>query len=225
MEAILSNTAIAIGIMIGLCFLGYDAELLVPEIEDISLSERVKRVNKICDEVGKEKVILISVHSNAMGNGSKWEKATGWEAYTSFGKTESDNIVPYFYDKAEKYFQDKKIRYDWGDEDCDKEESFYIIKKTKCPAILTENEFMTTKSGVEFLESEEGRKKICDLHVETIKRYIKMEYGEKRIVFFSRPKIGKVIGRVAFCGKKFVKNQLGGYKHYGKKVLLSLQRR
>lgn len=45
-------------------------------------------------------------------------------------------------------------------------------------------------------------------------------------VFFSRPKTGKSVGREAFCGLiqyKKEKNQLGGNKHYGKKVLLSLQ--
>ena len=37
---------------------GYDARLLVPEIEDIPLQERCRRVNAICDEVGTVNVIL-----------------------------------------------------------------------------------------------------------------------------------------------------------------------
>ena len=49
--------------------LGYDASLLVPEIEDISLKERVARVNNICNEIGTSNVILISIHNNAAGNG------------------------------------------------------------------------------------------------------------------------------------------------------------
>ena len=159
-------------------FLGYNAELLVPEIEDISLSERVKRVNKICDDIGKENVILISVHSNAMGNGSKWEKATGWEAYTSLGKTESDNIVPYFYEEAEKLFPDEKIRYDWTDGDCDKEESFYIIKNTKCPAILTENFFYDNIEDVKLLLSKDGKNKIIDLHINAIIKYLENKEGD-----------------------------------------------
>lgn len=49
--------------------LGYDAELLVPETEDICLKERVKRVNAVCSELGNNNVILISIHNNASGNG------------------------------------------------------------------------------------------------------------------------------------------------------------
>lgn len=172
------NREIAKEVVTNLSFLGFDAELLVPEIEDISLAERVRRVNEICDNLGKENVILVSIHSNAMGNGTKWEKANGWEAYTSLGKTESDNIVPYFYDKAEKYFQNKKIRYDWGDGDCDKEESFYIIKKTKCPAILTENFFYDNVEDVKFITSKEGKRKIIDMHVDAIVEYLENKKGD-----------------------------------------------
>lgn len=48
---------------------GYDAELLVPEDKDISLKERVQRVNEYCNCLGKNQVLLISVHCNAAGNG------------------------------------------------------------------------------------------------------------------------------------------------------------
>ena len=57
---------------------GYDAELLVPENEDIPLSERISRVNAHCQALGKSNVILVSIHVNAAGNGSKWMNATGW---------------------------------------------------------------------------------------------------------------------------------------------------
>ena len=49
---------------------GYDAELLVPEEEDISLNERVRRANEHCQIHGKSNVILISIHVNAAGNDS-----------------------------------------------------------------------------------------------------------------------------------------------------------
>ena len=37
---------------------GYDAELLVPEDDDIALEERVRRVNTACFLLGKANVIL-----------------------------------------------------------------------------------------------------------------------------------------------------------------------
>ena len=37
---------------------GYDARLLVPEMEDVPLQEHCRRVNAICDEVGTANVIV-----------------------------------------------------------------------------------------------------------------------------------------------------------------------
>ena len=59
---------------------GYDSELLVPEDDDIPLSERVRRTNAHCQALGKSNVILISLHINAAGDGTKWMNATGWPA-------------------------------------------------------------------------------------------------------------------------------------------------
>lgn len=171
------NREIADELVYDLIFLGYDAELIVTELNDITLAERTKRVNEICDKLGKENVVLISIHANAMGNGTKWEKATGWEAYTSVGTTESDKIADEFYKSAEKYFPDKKIRYDWNDGDCDKEAGFYIIKHTKCPAILTENFFYDNINDINFITSEEGKRKIIDMHVDAIVNYIEKREG------------------------------------------------
>ena len=64
---------------------GYDAELLVPEEEDIPLKERVRRVNAHCQALGKSNVILAGIHVNAAGNGTHWMNATGWSCYTCKG--------------------------------------------------------------------------------------------------------------------------------------------
>ena len=53
--------------------------ILVPEEHDISLKERVRRVNTIVHDAkiaGKE-VLLISIHINAAGHGT-WKNANGW---------------------------------------------------------------------------------------------------------------------------------------------------
>lgn len=173
------NREIARNIVTQLLSSGYDAELLVPEEYDVSLSERVKRVNKHCDRLGKNNVIVVSIHANACGNGNKWEKAYGWEAYTSVGQTESDYIAEIFYKNAEEIFYDRRIRYDLTDKDKDREVSFYILKYTKCPAILTENFFYDNIDDIQFILSENGKEKIIDLHVKSIIQYVKeKEKGE-----------------------------------------------
>ena len=50
---------------------GLDAEQLLPENDDISLEERVRRVNAACFLLCKRNVILVSIHVNAAGYGSK----------------------------------------------------------------------------------------------------------------------------------------------------------
>ena len=72
---------------------GFDAERIVTEENDISLSERCRRVNSICDRVGTKNVILVSIHCNAAGNGSQWMNARGWEAWTSVGQTAADKMA------------------------------------------------------------------------------------------------------------------------------------
>ena len=154
---------------------GYDAELLVPEDEDISLEERVSRVNAHCRTLGKSNVILVSIHVNAAGNGSKWLNATGWSCYTCKGETQSDKLANCLYDAAEKYFHDRKIRTDFArDGYPDWEEDFYLLRKSHCVAVLSENFFMDSLSDLEYLQSRSGMQSIIDTHVEGIVEYIEL---------------------------------------------------
>ena len=82
----------------------YNAQLLVPEPEDVPLSERVRRINANCNTLGTSHVILISIHVHAAGNGSQWLNATGWSCYTSKGQTTSNRIAECFYTAAKKNF-------------------------------------------------------------------------------------------------------------------------
>ena len=150
----------------------YDVRCIVPEDTDISLKERTKRVNEICNKYGKENVILISIHVNAASNG-KWSKARGWSAYTSKGNTQSDEIANELYSAAANILpMEMKIRKDFSDGDCDWEENFYLLKNTFCPAVLTENFFMDNKDDLKFLQSEYGKVKIVKLHFKGIVNYL-----------------------------------------------------
>lgn len=138
--------------------------ILVPELEDISLSERCKRVNKFCKK--NKNCILISIHANAF-NGT----ANGWECYTSIGDTKADKYASILYEEAKIYFKDKNIRTDYSDNDPDKESSFYILKHTICPAILIENFFMDNESDCKYILSEEGRDNISNMIVSAILKF------------------------------------------------------
>ena len=166
------NREIATRIVADLTDRGYNAQLLVPEPEDIPLSERVRRINAHCNTLGKSNVILISIHVNAAGNGSKWLNATGWSCYTSKGQTTSDRIAECFYEAAKKNFPDRRIRTDYSDNDLDWEENFYILRNSLCPAILTENFFMDNPQDLEFLQTRSGKQAIVDTHVEGITEYL-----------------------------------------------------
>ena len=140
---------------------GVDVELIVKEDIDVPLSERCNRVNEIAKAVGKNNCLLVSIHANAGGG-------TGWEAFTSVGETRSDKFATIFYEIAQEMFEGWAIRKDTTDGDLDKESQFYILRKTVCPAILTENFFMDTEKDCKFIMSEIGRRKVADFHVQAI---------------------------------------------------------
>ena len=151
---------------------GLDAELLVPEDDDISLAERVRRINAACFLLGKQNVILVSIHVNAAGNGSKWLNATGWSVYTCKGQTASDMLAECLCQAAIKNFPGRRIRTDMSDGDMDWEEGFYILRKSLCVAVLTENFFMDSRSDLEYLQSRAGKQAVVDTHVEGIIEYL-----------------------------------------------------
>ena len=153
---------------------GLDAELLVPEDDDISLAERVRRINAACFLLGKQNVILVSIHVNAAGNGSKWLNATGWSVYTCKGQTASDMLAECLCQAAIKNFPGRRIRTDMSDGDMDWEEGFYILRKSLCVAVLTENFFMDSISDLEYLQSRAGKQAVVDTHVEGIVEYLSL---------------------------------------------------
>lgn len=151
--------------------MGIDASPVVTETNDIPLSTRVQRVNRVCSKVGASNVLLISIHANAAGNGG-WMNAKGWSCYTSKGNTESDRIAECLYDAFEKEFPDRKIRKDLSDGDRDWEENFYVLAKSRCPAVLLENFFYDSLEECAFLLKEETKERIASAAALGIARYL-----------------------------------------------------
>ena len=151
---------------------GHDATLLVPEENDIPLPERCRRVNEWCRQLGKDNVILISIHCNAAGRGDRWRSARGWCAYTTRGNTQADTLATFLYSAAQAHLPGHCLRTDYTDADPDLEADFYILRHTRCPAVLTENLFMDNHEDCDFLLSPEGQQAIVSLHVTGITAYL-----------------------------------------------------
>lgn len=142
---------------------------IVPEDEDINLSERARRANNIIAQYGASNCIFISIHNNAAGNGDRWYNVTGWEVYTTIGNNNSDKLATCLANACNCL--GIKLRADFIDGDPDKESNFTVIYKTNCPAVLTENMFMDSRNDVKFLTSEEGIDKLINLHLIGIQNY------------------------------------------------------
>ena len=167
------NRQVADLILEGLVSAGVDASLVVTETNDVTLRNRVNRVNTICNRVGASNVLLVSIHANAAGNGSAWMNARGWSCYTSKGKTKSDQVAECLYDAFEEEFHDRKIRKDMSDGDRDWEENFYVLQKSKCPAVLLENFFYDNRKECAWMLQEETKRRIASAAVKGIIKYIK----------------------------------------------------
>ncbi|NQX84766.1 MAG: N-acetylmuramoyl-L-alanine amidase [Flavobacteriaceae bacterium] len=154
------NRAIVNGIIEELTFLNIPYVNIAPEYWDVRLETRVKRANKYAAQSS----FYLSVHSNAGGG-------HGSEIFTSPGNTKSDKIASVFGEEFQKEFPDRTLRTDFSDGDLDKERRFYVLTKTKMPAILTENFFMDNfEEFRDILNTRAGRRKIIDYHVNAIIR-------------------------------------------------------
>lgn len=144
---------------------GIPYEVLVPEMSDVPLSERCRRANEIYDR-NNGHCFLISIHANA-GGGS------GIEVYTSRGETNADGIAFEIFNQLDEEFgKEWPMRADWADGDPDKEEDFYILSHTKCPAVLVELFFMDNEKDCRFILSGEGRQRCASAIYKAIRNVL-----------------------------------------------------
>jgi len=160
------NRAIVCGIIQRLTNMHINYVVITPEHEDISLGERVRRANKY-DPYSS---FFISVHSNAGGG-------HGSEVFTSPGQTKSDKIATVIGEEFQLAFPSKRLRVDLSDGDIDKEERFYVLTKTRMPAVLTENFFMDNEDECKnILMTQDGRNRVIEYHVNAIRRVLEELY-------------------------------------------------
>lgn len=147
--------------------MGIEARLLTPELTDVQLSERVRRVNAWCAKVGSDNVAVVSIHNNAAGVGKTWRDASGWLCFIdpSAGKG-SRRLADLLSEEAmERGFKGNRrqgpvVR-----------KLLSITHNTQCAAVLTENLFQDNRNDCATLLSQEGMEKLVAVHVEAIRRW------------------------------------------------------
>lgn len=138
--------------------------ILVPEMYDVSLTERCKRANRIHSQ-HHNRSILLSIHANAGGG-------TGWESHIFTEKSKSKDYATILTNEARIEFTPEwKIRQKYPNVPY-WISNFQILRDTNCPAVLSENFFMDTEKDCRFIMSEIGRERIATCHVKAIQKMI-----------------------------------------------------
>ncbi len=134
---------------------------------DASLSHRVN----IANSYPSSETIFVSIHNNA----SKYHNASGGEIFTSKGKTKADELATSIFDEMKKMYKqyNLKMRADYDDGDPDKESNFYVLRKTKCPAVLIECGFFDNRKDFDLLKDPDFQTELGYYISQGIINYIK----------------------------------------------------
>ena len=113
---------------------------------DISLAERCK----ICNDAGCD--YFVSIHTNAAGDG--WSEAQGWSAHIIAKGGKAEQLANKIRLRAIVSLgcRDRGVNVN----------NYQVLRDTKCPAVLIEHGFHTSKVEVEKLKSAEYRAKCAE---------------------------------------------------------------
>jgi N-acetylmuramoyl-L-alanine amidase len=175
------NREVGKKIVDGMRGLGVEVIEVVPEDEDIPLQKRCARVNKVVRDNPDKKCRFLSVHINAAPASSS-PKGDGWvDNASGCSVWVSNNCSPESVKMAHCYYDVVKEFGLKGNRSAPKEgvwrANFTVLAGTLCPAMLTENLFMTNHKEVEFLKSEEGKETIANMHICALCKYMGLPYA------------------------------------------------
>ena len=160
------NRGIAKWLKRGLIKEGIDFSVVYHEIEDTSLVSRVNLANSIY--LKDKRAIYLSIHSNSSA-APNIGLGKGFEIFTYFGQSNSDKVADIFGTTYKKFFPEFPFRAETSDGDLDKEANLYVLRETKCPALLVENLFFDNREEAEYLASEKGQQTIANCLLACIK--------------------------------------------------------
>lgn len=149
---------------------GIRTEIIVPETTDVPLATRSARANALARKHGLKKCLFVSVHINAAGADGKWHDATGFTAWVAQNasrnsKTFASLITEEMHRRGLRGNRAVPPQKYWV-------ANFAVIRRTVCPAVLTENLFQDNRTEVRYLLSPQGQETIAEAHVAAVEKYI-----------------------------------------------------
>lgn len=146
---------------------GIDARpTTTPEEDDteINLTTRCRRADSVPGS------ILVSIHSNAAGDGRSWSAARGWEVHVAPKCSwNTIKLADSIYDAvAAEGFRmrpsspNQKYR----------QSRFTVLTKSRCPAVLTESLFYDNKEDLALLKDPVVFEKLVRAHVNGITKFV-----------------------------------------------------
>ena len=149
--------------------LGYEVHLTNTTTKEIGLGRRVKFVEDFITDKCK---VFISPHNNAAGMGDKWEKARGFEIWTSKGHTKADILAELMFQAAKEWFPTIKHRYAVdADFKRDKEGNLAVVKSKNYEGVLLEWGFQDNIEDVKLLQNKQYNKMFVDAMVDAIEAF------------------------------------------------------
>lgn len=140
---------------------GFKYSLICDTWRDCPLHVRTEKANLIVrsSKDPKEEFVFLSIHHNAFKN--SWNSANGASCHIYPNSKSGKKIGDILQKEIVKSTGLKNRGV--------KESNFFVLRKTVCPAVLSENGFMTNLDDATFGMSEEGSKKIAEGHFNAIK--------------------------------------------------------
>ena len=127
------------------------------------LATRVSRANT--RHAADPRCRYISIHANGWGDGVTFNSAHGASLFhymiSKTGKIMAGSLLKHIVQETGLKSRGVQANMNWA--------NFYVLRKTRMPAILSENGFMTNLEDATNLMKDDFRQKVADAHFKFIK--------------------------------------------------------
>lgn len=146
--------------------MGYEVYVTTESENEPGLSKRKNFATQVRPGARK---LLLSLHNDASGDGTKWMDANGFSVWTTKGVTDADRCADIILERFRKDFPDIKIReYMKSELNKDFEANFTVLMGSGYMGVLIEWLFQDNKTDVERLMDAKINKRFEDSLVDAI---------------------------------------------------------